>query len=976
MSIARFSKKLVVSTLAVLSIMLAVSARGQSGDYNGFYWSLNGNTIEITGNDGSLGGAVAIPSSVPVQTGTNPDGSPIYTYYPVTSIGDDAFLNCTGLTNVTIPNSVTTIGEQAFEGCSGLTSVTIGTSVTSIGDDAFAGCSGLTNVTIPNSVTSIGDDAFAYCTSLTSVRIGTSVTSIGEEAFWSCTSLTSVTIPDSVTSIGEWAFWSCTSLTSVMIGTSVTSIGDGAFAGCSGLTNVTIPKSVTNIGYAPFIACYSLTAITVDINNPAYSSVAGVLFDKSQTTLIEYPEGIAGPYTIPDSATSIGDNAFLFCTNLTSVTIPNSVTSIGDDAFSLCTSLTSVTIPNSVTSIGDDAFSLCTSLTSVTIPNSVTSIGGFAFWSCSSLTNVCFEGNEPSDGGDIFQDDPVSTIYYVNGTTGWGTTYDGIPTAPCTQCPGSVTITGQVTCTCDGSPITNASVQIGCLAVTSDGSGNYSITAAWPGTNSVTVSAPFYSTTNCVVTIPCGVSAATQNFTLTPNALDNTLLNAIVPDSSVQKYSVTPSGYYTPNVIMATFTPQPVGRTLATAACKLGYDHFNWYQEVTGPPYVGKFLCGTSLYFADPPQTFCNGNANLLPDPNTGTPTWPADSPLALYWNENNNTANPYNLANWISPDGTTLSFQDQPFLGYLYVATLPSAYFITHLVGVKSDGTWESLKAFQWSSTYHCLIGGGCAGGITLAASLLQLTNGTGGTSIIQTNVLPSDIPPDAVALMLQGGGSFPVTIQPQTLSVPVGGVATLSLVASSSAPFNYQWRRDEVNLAGATSATLTLSNITDSEAGIYDAILSDANGSIGSAPATLTVGGDSVGDGIPDAWRAQYFPNVDPTGMTTGNLSCATCDADGTGQNNLLKYLVGLDPTNPASVFRITSLVRQGNNIAVSWQAGGGRTNLVQTATSMVGSNNFNDSSPAFILPGSGDVFTNWVDTGGATNSPTRFYRVRLLP
>ena len=126
----------------------------------------------------------------------------------MTSIGDYAFYECSGLTSVTIGNSVTSIGGYAFYECSGLTSVTIGNSVTSIGNYAFYRCSGLTSVTIPNSVTSIGD-----------------------YAFW-CSGLTSVTIPNSVTSIGEYAFSGCDGLTSVTIGNSVTSIGNKVFEGC------------------------------------------------------------------------------------------------------------------------------------------------------------------------------------------------------------------------------------------------------------------------------------------------------------------------------------------------------------------------------------------------------------------------------------------------------------------------------------------------------------------------------------------------------------------------------------------------------------------------------------------------------------------------------------------------------------------------------------------------------------------------
>ena len=124
----------------------------------------------------------------------------------MTSIGNYAFYKCSGLTSITIPNSVRSIGSGAFQSCYGLTSVTIPNSVTSIGKQAFRDCSSLTSVTIPNSVTSIGNNAFNGCYSLTSITIPNSVTSIGEGAFWGCSGLTSVTIPNSVTSIGNSAF--------------------------------------------------------------------------------------------------------------------------------------------------------------------------------------------------------------------------------------------------------------------------------------------------------------------------------------------------------------------------------------------------------------------------------------------------------------------------------------------------------------------------------------------------------------------------------------------------------------------------------------------------------------------------------------------------------------------------------------------------------------------------------------------------
>jgi len=223
------------------------------------------------------------------------------------------------------------------------------------------------------------------------------------------------------------------SIKSVTIESGVTSIGNYAFYNCSSLTSVTIPDSVTSIGQLAFSSCSRLTSITVLNGNTAYASQDGVLFNKDKTTLIQCPEGKTGAYTIPDSVTTIGVEAFHSCDSLTSVTIPDSVTSIEFNAFSSCDSLTSVTIGNSVTTIGYAAFSSCTSLTNITvadgntayasqdgvlfnkdkttliqcpggktgaytIPNSVTSIGTSAFEDCDSLTSVTIPDSVTSIG--------------------------------------------------------------------------------------------------------------------------------------------------------------------------------------------------------------------------------------------------------------------------------------------------------------------------------------------------------------------------------------------------------------------------------------------------------------------------------------------------------------------------------------------------------------------------------------------------
>ena len=321
----------------------------------------------------------------------------------ITGIGERSFYGCFNLMDIIIQDSVTDIGSFAFQHCSNLTSVTIPNTVTNINDNASLYCSNLQtvqydgtteqwcNITIGSGnddlILAAGNSGYDYIlksgscgeslhwaldsdglltiggdgemtdysdysslpwtplqTMIRNVTISNSVTSIGSYAFAGCNKLSGIIIPDSITSIGSYAFNECNSLVSFIFPESVIDIGEGVLLSCDYLTNVYIPSSVVTIGKIAFTGCGYLTTITVSPDNPYYSSLNGVLFNKDRTLLICYPIGIRNEsYSIPNTVISIDDYAFFFSELLNSVVIPSSVKSIGIGAFAYCDSLKNVT---------------------------------------------------------------------------------------------------------------------------------------------------------------------------------------------------------------------------------------------------------------------------------------------------------------------------------------------------------------------------------------------------------------------------------------------------------------------------------------------------------------------------------------------------------------------------------------------------------------------------------------------------------
>ena len=318
-----------------------------------------------------------------------------------TIIGDDAFQSCNELTSITLPDSVTSIGESAFAGCYGLTSITIPKGVTGIGASAFSGCSALTDVYYQGDLSGwLGIEFRDTVADWTLEGYKANPMSEAENLYINGELLQGeLVIPEGTQKIGDYAFSGCSGLTSIVIPDSVTSIGEEAFCGCDGLTSITIPfvgEKADGTGSTSF----------------------DYLFGNSYENV---PESLKE--VIVTGGTIIGDYAFRYCRNLTSITIPDSVTNIGYQVFEYCTNLTSITIPfvgaiadgtgstsfdyifgydvpeslqeviiTGGESIADGAFEGLASLTTVTIPNTVTTLGDNVFEGCTSLEKIIFKG--------------------------------------------------------------------------------------------------------------------------------------------------------------------------------------------------------------------------------------------------------------------------------------------------------------------------------------------------------------------------------------------------------------------------------------------------------------------------------------------------------------------------------------------------------------------------------------------------------
>ena len=281
--------------------------------------------------------------------------------------------------------------------------ITIPDGVKSIENYAFGNNFNVTSVVIPKSLVSMEENVFSYCMSLKEIKVSKNNQYFSSEngilydkkkkVLLQCPREMEgdIIIPETVVKIGDNAFFNCYYLTSISIPESVTSIGKYAFHFCLRLLNATIPKNVKSIGVGAFAGEARMSDIQVSEDNKYFTSENGILYDKKKKVLIQCPRAKSGEIKIPESVTNIGEEAFEYCQNVTSIIIPESVTNIGRVAFESCENLTSVIIPQGVTQIEESTFAGCSSLKSVTIPKTVTSIDQSAFDTSVDLTIFCYK---------------------------------------------------------------------------------------------------------------------------------------------------------------------------------------------------------------------------------------------------------------------------------------------------------------------------------------------------------------------------------------------------------------------------------------------------------------------------------------------------------------------------------------------------------------------------------------------------------
>jgi hypothetical protein len=453
--------------------MMNAARAAQSGDFT--YEVATNSTVTITAYSGE-GGNVVIPDTI--------EGS------PVVNVGSQAFFGDGGIQQLVIGAHVASIGTAAFSGCTGLVSVTLPHRLMDVGPRAFSDCPALGSVVLPDRVSSIGAAAFSGCVGLTNLVLSTGLRSIPPSAFQDCRGLGSLTLPDSVIVVRSNAFSHCHRLATLRLSTNLVSVEAEAFGYANQLTQVVLPASLASLSGDAFKGCEALTSIEVAAENSRLASREGVVFNHDFSTLLIYPSGRGGSYSVPDSVVTIVPQAFAFSSRLQSVSVGAKVANIGVGAFQSCPRLSAILVNaantnysgkdgvlfsklnnmllqfpagkggsytvtaswpgtnafadcvnltnvvfstsylfSSFTTLNPGVFSGCINLESVVLPAGVSNVAAGAFAHCPGLKALYFKGNAPGYwGADLFAGDSQLTLYRLAGAAGWNyTSVQGCP---------------------------------------------------------------------------------------------------------------------------------------------------------------------------------------------------------------------------------------------------------------------------------------------------------------------------------------------------------------------------------------------------------------------------------------------------------------------------------------------------------------------------------------------------------------------
>lgn len=362
---------LITAALLALALIVMVpksalaDAEGACGENVSYYYDATTKVLTLTGEG---------PTNDYTQNGNT--RSPFYLNNTIKN-------NCV---KIVVGEGITRVGNFLFFYLTKVTEAELPSTLESIGNGAFQTCTLMASCSIPAGVTSIGEAAFNACRALASVTIPAGVTELPKNCFNNCIALTAINVPGNVRTVGQNAFGACTAATEITLAEGVETVGITAFSS-SQITSVNIPASLTSLSPDAFNGSATFAAFTVDPENPNYTAVSGVLYNKDRTTLLKCPGGKTGSCLIAVGCTAIADNAFENCMSLTGAGIPGTVTSIGANAFQ-SSGITAITVPESVTELGNGAFQSCQALVTAVINANIEALPNYLINGCPELISV------------------------------------------------------------------------------------------------------------------------------------------------------------------------------------------------------------------------------------------------------------------------------------------------------------------------------------------------------------------------------------------------------------------------------------------------------------------------------------------------------------------------------------------------------------------------------------------------------------